>query len=872
MASNPPKLFLKFFRWYCHPRLVKPIEGDLTELYREHFEKFGKRKADLLFAREVLVLFRRNIIKPAGGTYRLNTYGMLKNYFKISFRNLKKQKRYSFINISGLASGFAIVLLISFWVTDELTFDTYHLHYDRIVQVMQKRTITGDTRTQESVPMPLGDELRQVYGKDFESVVMSTRHRDYTLLTNFKSIVKEGGFMEPDAAKMFSLQMTMGSWNELKNPNAIFLSASTYDALFGDENGMGEIVKINDRLNMIVMGVYEDLPYNTRFHNLSFIGSWDGYISSSPQLREAREHPNWRNASHLLFAQLSGTADLDNVNKKIALVKYHKLPEENRGFNPKIFLHPMKDWRLRSHWVNGEKTGGFITYVWLFGIAGTFILILACINFMSLSTANSQHRAKEVGVRKAMGSRRRQLIDQFLCESFIIVLISFVVAILIVLLALPFFNHLADKQISFDLLGWNFWLLSLIFLIVISLLAGSYPAFYLSSFQPTSVLKSTFKAKFSSGTFRKALVIIQFTTSIILFISTLGVEKQVNFAKNRPLGYSHEKLVSVAMNAPAFYTTHQVLRTELTRNNLIEEMALSSSSLTRVSHNAAGYTWEGKDPAFNPQLAHIRVTPSYGATVNWEILEGRDFMNNYASDSLSFIINETAAAQLNIAYPLGKTIRWMDKDFKIIGIVKDMLMESPFDPVKPTIYEINDGTRTGWMTLRLNSAVPMAQALEGIQEIIASSIPNVQAEYLFVDDIHYRKFAQIERVDKLSEIFALLAIFISCLGLFGLATFLAEKRSKEMGIRKVLGASVFKIWQLMSQEFLLLVGISCCLAVPTSYFLLDNWLDSYAYRTEPGTGIFIYSCLSALIIALMTISSQALKTALVNPIKSLKDE
>lgn len=872
MNDSLPKLPKRFLQWYCKELFVESIQGDLEEQFEEDKINLGTTRAKWRFTWNVIRFCRPGITKSFEGSRRLNNYGMFKNYFKVGYRNLLRHKGYALINTGGLTLGLTVVILISLWIKDELTFDRYHQNYDRIAQVMQHRTVNGDKRTQESIPMPLGDELRKEYGSDFEYVVMSSRHRDYTLSVNKNSIVRNGGYMEPDAAKLFSLKMRKGSWDNLENPNAIFLSNSTFKALFGDSEKLGQTLKINDRLNAIVRGIYEDLPYNSQFQGLSFIASWDAYVASSDRLQEAREHPNWSNASHLLFAQLAENADLNRINDKVKLVKYNKLPEEDRGFNPEIFLHPMKDWRLRSNWENGVKKGGFITYVWLFGIVGIFVLILACINFMNLSTASSQRRAKEVGIRKTMGSRGIQLIIQFLSESFIITFLSFAISLILVYLTLPLFNNLADKHISFPLFDLSFWVSSVFFLLIISILAGSYPAFYLSSFQPIKVLKGTFQTNFSSGLFRKVLVVIQFSASVVLIIATLGVEKQIKHAKNRPLGYDHSNLLSISMNAPAFYTTHELLRTELVRRNVIEEMALSSSPLTQVRHNAAGYEWEGKDPSFNPQLAHIRVTPNYGKAIDWEMIEGRDFMDNYASDSLSFILNETAVSHLDLEDPIGKTIRWDDKEFRIIGVSKDLLMESPFDPIKPTIYEINNGERTGWMTVKLNPKQPINESLEIIQEVFEANIPNVQTEYLFVDNIHSRKFSQIERIDKLSEIFAILAIFISCLGLFGLTTFMAEQRSKEMGIRKVLGASVRKIWQIMSGEFFLLVGISCLVATPVSYILLDNWLHGFNYRTELGGWIFIYSCLGAMAIALITISFQSIKAASANPIESLKDE
>ncbi len=842
------------------------------EIYDERVRDLGKKKADQKFIKDVLLLFRKDIIKPSGGTYRINTYGMFKNYFKVGFRNLVRHRNHSLINISGLAIGFTVAILIGLWVNDELNFNKYHQNYDRIVQVMQHRTIDGEKRTQEAIPMPLGDELRKEYGSDFEQVVMGTRPYERVLSIDDKMLVKKGAFMEPGAASMLSLAMKKGSWDALKNPNSIIISSSTATALFGNEECLNQPIKINNELNLVITGIYEDLPHNTRFNDLSFISTWEIFISSNPRRRAARANPNWANASYLLFAKLRDQSNIDMVSEKIKLVKYNKLPEEYRASNAEVFLHPMKDWRLHSNWVNGIKKGGFSTYVWLFGIIGLFVLILACINFMNLSTAGSERRSKEVGIRKTMGSQKKMLIGQFLTESFMVTILAFVFSFFIVMLVLASFNQLADKQMNIPYNNPVFWLICMGVIVTSSFLSGSYPAFYLSSFQPVMVLKGTFKVSPSSGLFRKALVVAQFTTSIILIIGTLVINNQIQFSKDRSLGYKKDNLLTIAMRTRGFHEQFDFLRNELKNKNAIIEMALSSGPITDVWHNTAGYTWAGKDPDFNPQMAHVRVSPTYGKTVTWEPISGRDFKERSASDSLSVILNETAATYLKFDEPIGTTIRWMDRNYKVIGVVKDMLMESPFDPIKPTMYSTNANERANWITLKLNPNLNTKDALSLIDEVFEAHFPEVLAEYLFIDDLHEEKFSLINRVGKLSEIFALLAIFISCLGLFGLTTFMVERRAKEMSIRKVLGASAFRIWQLVSKEFSLLVGLACLLATPVAWFLLNEWLRGYEYRVELEWITLFISCALAMVIALITVSFRSIKTAGMNPIESLKDE
>ncbi len=868
----PPKLTLRFFRWYCHPDYREDIEGDLLERFERRVKGKGVGAAKWGFFTDVMRLFRPGIIKPLARNPDLNHYDMFKHNLKIGYRNLLHKKVYSLINISGLTAGMVVAMFIGLWLHDELTFNQNHKNHHSIAQVMQHQTINGHIFTQDAIPMPLGPELKDRYGSDFKYIVMSSWYGDHILSNKEVKISKKGGFMENDAPYLLSLKMLKGTLDGLKEPGSILLSSSTARALFGASDPMDEVLKIDNDLNVAVRGIYEDLSHNSRFQKLTFIAPWELYVSSDDWLKDARDNPNWGNNSFQLFAQIADHADMTQVSDKIKKVKYNNQDESEHVFNAEIFLHPMTDWHLRSNWENGVKTGGLIQYVWLFGIVGVFVLFLACINFMNLSTAHSEKRSKEVGIRKSMGSFRSQLIGQFLSESFLVVTMAFIIAMLLIFLIIPSFNQLSGKQIVFPIANVWFWLISLGFILITGFVAGSYPSLYLSSFRPAKVLKGALKAGESAATLRKALVIFQFTVSVMLITGTIVVKNQVQYAKDRPIGYNKDGTIMIEMNAPDYYGKFELLRNELKKQDAIVEMAQSSSPLTEVWNENDGFNWEGKDPDFLPQFATIWVTPEFGKTISWEIVDGRDFSRNFSSDSAGFIVNEATVKYMGLENPVGKTVKWRGKEYKIIGVVKDILMESPFKSVKQTVYSIGNDNNVDWMELKLNPNKSASACLKIIKGIFNQYLPDVPFDYLFTDEEHAHKFASIERIGKLSGVFAALAIFISCLGLFGLASFMAERRTKEIGIRKVLGASVFDLWQMLSKEFVVLVILSCIIAIPIAYYGLTAWLQHYEYRTDLHWWFFAYAGMGALLITLLTVSFQSVKAAIMNPVNSLRSE
>jgi len=796
---------------------------------------------------------------------------MYRNYLKIGFRNLLRNKGYSFINIGGLSVGMAVAMLIGLWINDELLYDQYHDNYHRIAQVMQHQSYNKDIGTHQVIPFPLGNELSSKYGSDFKYVVMATWLGDHILSFEEKSLIKKGKYMDVDAPRMLSLKMLKGNLEGLNEPGSILLSESTAGTFFGEEDPIGKLMMIDNELSVAVSGIYEDLPFNSRFRELLFIAPWELYVSSYDWVKRDRDNPNWDDNSYLLYTQIADHADMLQVSEKIKKVKYNNLNDSQKSRNSKIFLHPMADWHLKSNWINGIKSGGFIQYIWLFGIVGTFVLILACINFMNLSTAHSEKRSKEVGIRKSVGSTRIQLMSQFLTESFLVVTLAFALSMTLVFMIIPLFNQLADKQIFFPFTSWSFWLVSIGFILVTGFLAGSYPAIYLSSFRPAKVLKGSFPADKQATRFRKALVVLQFTVSVILIIGTMVVEKQIQHSKDRPVGYDKEGIIMIEITTADYENKYDLLRNELIKQNAILDMAVSSSPLTEVWNTNDGFHWKGKDPNLSSDFATIYISHEFGNTVGWEVVEGRDFSREFATDAKAYIVNEAAIKYMGMENPIGQTIRW-GKEHEIIGVVKDMLMGSPFKPVKQTIYIIDNVVNVNWIVLKLNPDKDLPNALAGVENVFSKYIPAVPFEFKFADDEYAGKFAAEERVRQLSGIFAILAIFISCLGLFGLASFMAEQRTKEIGIRKVLGASVFNQWKMLSMEFVRLVIFSCVIAIPIAYYALMSWLGNYEYSTTLQWWIFVIAISGTLVITLLTVSYQVIKASLMNPVSSLRSE
>ena len=800
---------------------------------------------------------------------------MYKNYLKVGYRSLLRNKGYSSINIIGLAVGMAVSMLIGLWVQDELSFDQYHRNHDRIAQVMEHQTLNDQVSTQPALPIPLKAELLSKYGEDFESAILAFWRQGLIISHNDIKLTSDGNFMGSDVIDMFSIKMLKGGNDALIEPGSIIISESLSKNIFKDSDPIGELMKIDNEMTVMVTGVYEDAPKNSSFHGLSWIAPWKLWETSQEWVRNSANSSDWNNNSFQVYVTIAEHANMNDVSEKIKFAKYNNVNEGQQAQKPELFLHPMNDWHLRSAWKNGIQEGGLIQFVVLFGMIGALVLILACINFMNLSTAQSERRSMEVGIRKAIGSFRGQLINQFLTESFLVVLISFTLAIIMVPLVIPSFNNLVNKDLFIPFSDVYFWGISLGFISMTALLAGSYPALYLSSFRPIAVLKGTFKAAGSALLFRKVLVVFQFTSSIALIIGTILVQQQIQHTKNRPMGYDVDGTIMIWSNSAGFKGKFDLLRNELKSLDAIVEMSESSSPLTNIFSRISSLSWEGKNPDYITNFGWIAVTPEYGHTIGWEVAKGRDFSRDFASDSESMIINQKAAEEMGMTDPIGKVVKWGSdehaRSFQVIGVVNNMLVESPFDEVSPMIFTMSKSDMN-CMTLKLNPNKSASTSLMIIEGVFKKHISSIPFDYRFTDQEHGLKFAAEEKIGKISGIFAVLAIVISCLGIFGMASFVAEQRTKEIGVRKVLGASVFGIWKMLANGFVILVGISFLLAIPIAFFTLSDWLEGFEYRTDIHWSVFAIAGLGALLITMITVSYHAISSALSNPLDSLRSE
>ncbi|MEM8845801.1 MAG: ABC transporter permease [Bacteroidota bacterium] len=799
---------------------------------------------------------------------------MIKNLLTIAWRNLAKNKGYSAINIGGLALGMAVTLIIALWMNDELTYNSYFKNKDKIAQVFQSQTFNNNTGTGPAIPLPLEPALREGFGDNFKHIMMSSWTQTSYVKYREKSLSRTGNYMQPNAPELLNLEITKGDKNGLQEINSIMISESLAEAIFGQEEPVGKVLKIRNEYDLMVTAVYEDIPYSNSFNDTDYIIPWEHYVANAEWIQNSLD--NWQNNSFQMFVQIADNTTFERVTSTIIDIK-RNADEDVVQYDPKIFLLPMDEWYLRSNFDQGKQTGGRITYVWLFGIIGAFVLILACINFMNLSTARSEKRSKEVGIRKSIGSQRGQLIYQFLGESFLVVFFAYLIAIGIVLLCLNGFNDLARKEISFPWTSLSFWLVSVVFIVFTALLAGSYPALYLSSFRPVDVLKGTFKSGRYAGLPRKILVVVQFTVSVAFIIGTFIVMQQINHAKNRPVGYDREGLVQIPTFSQDFEDKTDLMRSEFKKSGAVVEMATSSSPTTRIWSNRSGFTWEGKPEGFQEDLAWTEVSPEYAKTLNLKVIEGRDFSRDFASDSLGILINATAKRYLGMENPIGKIIRDTDEEdpdppLKIIGVVEDIIAQSPYEPVKQAFYVYDRDNDFSYYTLRLNPKQSVRQNIAVVERVFKQHFPDIPFEYQFVDEEYGEKFAAEERVGSLSGIFTALAILISCLGLFGLTSFVAEQRTKEIGVRKVLGATVFNVWNMLSKDFMKLVVISCFIAIPIAYYVMNGWLQEYPYRVILKWWIFALAMLGAMGITVLTVSFQAIKAAKANPIKSLRTE
>lgn len=787
---------------------------------------------------------------------------MIKNFFKVAVRNLLRSKGFSLINISGLAIGMSAAVLILLWIQNEISYDQFHEKKERIYEAWNKATFSGKLQCWNTTPKILARTLE----KDLPEVERAVRVNwpsNYLFSVGEKRLTVSGNIVDTGFLQLFSFPLLKGDPNTaLNNGSSILLTEKLAKKLFGSEDAMGKIIKLDNKDNFTVTGILKDLPNNTRFR-FEYLLPWDYLI------RRGEDDSAWGNNSTRSYVLLKPNASIASANAKMKVMK----PRYDKN-EPKweMFLYPISRWRLYSSFTNGKEDGGLIEFVKLFGIIAVFILLIACINFMNLSTARSEKRAKEVGIRKVVGAQKKSLIGQFIGESILLSLIAGVFAIGIVQLSLPAFGQLTDKKLFIDYGDYKFWLAGIGFILITGLLAGSYPAFFLSSFQPVKVLKGTFKAANALITPRKLLVVLQFTFAIILIICTAIVKQQIDHAQSRETGYAKDNLVYHFLTGD-LGKNYTLVKNELLSSGIAKSVTRTSAPLTQGWSDTWGFQWEGKPADDKTDFDRYVADEELGNTAGLTFVKGRDFnLQQFPTDSAGMIINESAAKVMNFKDPLGQIIRDDDRPYHVVGVIKDFILQSPYYPTKPMIIE---GAQSGWfsvMHIKLNGANRTAENLKKMESIFKKYNPEYPFEYKFVDEEYAAKFKAEQRTGTLAAIFAALTIFISCLGLFGLATYMAENRIKEIGVRKVLGASVGGVTALLSKDFLKLVMISFLIACPVAWWMMHSWLESYPYRIDIQWQVFAFAGLLSLLISLITVSYQSIKAALANPVKSLRTE
>jgi len=805
---------------------------------------------------------------------------MIRNHFRVALRNLLRHKMYSLINIGGLAVGMSVAIMIGLWVYDEVSYNRSYSNHDHVALFYRHNIDPADLKKAVSwigTPQPVAKILTEKYGHLFKHVAIMWWETDYPLSVGDRNFSKKGEYIDKSVIDLFSLQMIRGNVESMNDPNAIIISRSTAESIFGDKDPINQVVRVSASRDATVTGVYEDLAANSMFGDIQFFGNFEGLKSSVPQLKD--NETNWGNNACRIIVQTADNVSVEQASAALADLYIKDTPEGvaeySKKYQTRVWLNPMKNWYLYSEFKDGYPATGRITFVWLFGIVGAFVLLLACINFMNLSTARSEKRAREVGVRKAIGSMRSQLVNQFLSESFLIVALAFALALLIVSFAFPSFNQLADKKIALPFTNIYFWMSSLVFIIITAFLAGLYPAFYLSSFQPVKVLKGTFRVGKFASLPRKVLVVIQVGVSVILIIGTIIVYQQIQFTQQRPVGYDRQNLIRIPIHDVEFDKNKLVMRDQLLSSGVATDVAFSSSPLTAIWDNWSGFNWRGKDPDSDPNFTVTWIDEEYGKTVQWKILKGRDFSRDHSTDVNGVIINKAAADYLGLENPVGEVISNGEAGREIIGVVEDLIVGSPYEAVGPGFYWLDKNLTNnslGQMIVRLDPDKGTAKSLSAVEAIHKKLVTSSTFEYSFVDEEYGNKFKAEQRIGNLASVFAALAIFISCLGLFGLSSFIAEQKTKEIGVRKVIGASLLNIWMLLSKEFVVLVSISLLMAMPITYYYLNQWLLTFHYHTALHGWIFMATGAAVLLITLLTVSFHGVRAARANPVKSLRSE
>jgi len=788
---------------------------------------------------------------------------MLKNYIVVTLRNLRKNITYSFINIAGLSVGIACTMLISLWIFDELSFDTFQPKADRLFQVRVNAHFDGKINSWTSVPQPTYEAMK-TEDSNIANTVITDWGGDHLFTVGDNRINKRAYYVGLEFLEMFQFELVKGdASNVLDDPSSIVITESMAKILFGDQDPINQTIRVNNANELKVTGVLKDIPKNSTFQ-FDCLMTWEMKRIAESWVK--RSIDQWDNYSFQVFLELNDAANKGSVENSIRDLLTRKGQTDMKR---EFMLHNMLRWRLYSNFVDGKEARGMADYVQMFTIIAVFVMVIACINFMNLATARSERRAREVGIRKSVGSRRYDLILQFLGESVFLAFVAFVIALVLTHLALPFYNQLVDKELFIDYQSQKFLLFAFGLIAITGIVSGSYPALYLSSFQPSKVLKGKVQVGKSASVPRKVLVTLQFGFSILLIIGTIVIYWQINYVKGRDLGYDQENLISVDYTAEVG-KNYRAIKQELLSSGVIQSVCKSNSPVTEIwSNNFLG--WPGKPEDQKVIFTTIATEYDYTKTLGIKVLQGRDFSEDYKSDTLAIIVNKAGLDIMGLKNPLGEKLDLWGSKRELIGIVDDVLTGSPNQPIKP-MFIVLEPEWASAVSIRLEKTKDLQGSLKKVEEIFKKYNPAYPFEYAFADVEFAKKFTTINMISSLASLFATLAIIITGLGLFGLAAYMAEQRTKEIGIRKVMGASVSSLVVLMSNDFSKLVLLAFLISSPIAWWSLNDFLERYPYRIGIPWWVFPLTGIIALIFAVIIVSTQALRAARANPVNSLRNE
>ncbi len=870
---TPPRLAQKLLLLFLKEELAEEVQGDLEEKFYQTVNHHSLFRAKRNYWFQVINYIRPFALKR-NRSYQSKPITMFRHNFKVSTRQMLNNKGYSAINVFGLALGMTVAMLIGLWVHDELTFNQYHEEYDTTYQLLRQENGSKGRYTSEWFYTGMGALLKETLPHKLENLLMSKGTPFSRVLAHGdKKLSFSGLYAESHFPSFFGLDMKYGNEDGLNDLYSIMLSESTAKKLFGDQNPVGELISMDITDQYMVSGVYFDLPKNSEFSGTDYLSSYKTFFAKWPERLNI-----WDNMNTKVYAKIQPGNDLEELNEQINGLFIPRLAETSKERDPNYLLHPMSQWHTTTFVEGVLGKNQTYRYIWMYGFLGVFVLTLACINFMNLSTARSEKRAKEVGVRKTLGSLRQQLISQFYLESFLYSFLAFVLSLLLLKALLPWFNHTSAKDIVPPWQVSTFWLACISFIIFTTLIAGSYPAAYLSSFKPINALRGGLKFGKRATTPRKVLVVFQFLISVMLIIGSITINNQIQEAKNRPIGYSPNGMISISPTSPNYHKNRAVLRQEILNTGMVTEVGFSNYSITNDRGWNNGFRWDGMDPAFDESFNTVHITEGFAEAMGMEFIAGRNFDPTRIADKNGIILNESALQAMQLEDPIGMVITydpsWAEAaNFTIVGVVKDMIKASPFEQTRQSVmFNSEDKRYTAYMYMRLNPDVSASESLSAIEQVFNEILPEAPFDYRFADDDYNKKFEAEIRISDLAIFFTILAILISCLGLFGLSAFVAEQKTKEIGIRKVLGASILHLWQLLSKEFAVLVLTASIIAIPIAHYFLEDWLSTYELRTKLSWDIFAFAGLGGLAITLITVSYQSLKAALANPVDSLRTE